>query len=65
METIIEAKGHATGTPASMDSLRTKSISLLSILTYLHRFSIFYSIQANAENWIHICDNTTTVKRLQ
>ena len=36
METIIKAKGHATGTPSSMDSLRTESISLLSILTYLH-----------------------------
>eukprot|EP00957_Ditylum_brightwellii_P038001 2874302-Ditylum_brightwellii.AAC.1 len=48
-----------------MESLCTKNIAILSILCFLLHYGSFHDLTLNADAWIHICDNSTAVKRMK
>eukprot|EP00957_Ditylum_brightwellii_P055503 4206013-Ditylum_brightwellii.AAC.1 len=65
LEILVRNKGHATGEPTDMESLRTKSISALSLLIFVCHYHQYKQLKLNADNRIHFCDNKTSVRRLQ
>eukprot|EP00957_Ditylum_brightwellii_P155474 11834619-Ditylum_brightwellii.AAC.1 len=62
---LTEAKGHATGPKYPMESLRTESTSILSLLCFLLHSTRYYNLCLNANTWIQYCNNSTAVKRMK
>eukprot|EP00957_Ditylum_brightwellii_P068411 5193514-Ditylum_brightwellii.AAC.1 len=62
---LIEVKGHAPGPKKLMESLRTESTSILSVLCFLLHFTQYYNLHLNANMRIQYCDNSTAVKQMK
>eukprot|EP00957_Ditylum_brightwellii_P048387 3672473-Ditylum_brightwellii.AAC.1 len=64
-DVVITAHGQSTGYFGLMESLQTKSMSILAMVTFLHHFCKFHNITPNTMSWAHYCHNLTAKRRMQ
>ena len=62
-EILVKHKGHAAGNPSLVESLRTKSVGVLSIISYILRLYEFYEIRLPKHKMVQYCDNITAANR--
>eukprot|EP00978_Attheya_sp_CCMP212_P028536 scaffold98748_cov59-Attheya_sp.AAC.1 len=63
-DTILwKCKGKANGNPHQMESLRTESVGMLSIMRFIYHYCEYYEIHLDDHNAGHFCDNKALVSR--
>ena len=57
-------RGHVQGERHLLETLRTESVGLLSMLVFLKHYSIFHNVTLQLEKCVHYCDNMSVVQRI-
>jgi hypothetical protein len=61
---LWKGKGKANGNQHQMESLRTESVGMLSLMQFIYHFCKFNEIIPDDYNADHFCDNKALVSRM-
>ena len=61
---LWRGKGKANGNPHQMESLRTESVGMLSLMRFLYHYCTYHGFTPDAHQADHFCDNKALVSRM-